>query len=315
MQDLYARTSPEVVRYDRYMLVNTRPGDAQQDPLSQMVDVHMPAQLIKTVGDGLRYLLLESGYSLCSSDASAGSALFTKTLPAVQRSVGPVRLSDALQLLAGPAWRMHVDDVNREVCFVLRDGLRNFSPKPAISPLTASARVPTVQVANPPRFLPALGNSPLPSPKIPSLPAVAPVVSPQQTPVSAATSRPAAIHPTSHSVVPSTAPLLSPLSVRKPVFSAPAGSLWQAQPGSTLKETLNHWAADASCESGGHWLVIWPVQLDYRIDAPLSLRGSFESVLVQLFDLYRDAQRPLYASASRFQCLVSVSDSPVPGQH
>lgn len=32
-----------------------------------------------------------------------------------------MRLSEALQVVAGPAWRMSVDEVNREVCFVLRD--------------------------------------------------------------------------------------------------------------------------------------------------------------------------------------------------
>jgi type IV pili sensor histidine kinase/response regulator len=120
-----------VVRYDRYTLVSTRPDDAQRDPLNQIVDITMPAQLVKTVGEGFRYLLLESGYSLCSATTSAFSELLSRPLPAVQRDIGPVRLSEALQIVAGPAWRLKVDDVNREICFELRDQYRSAAPLPA----------------------------------------------------------------------------------------------------------------------------------------------------------------------------------------
>ncbi|MOA33628.1 Toxin co-regulated pilus biosynthesis protein Q [compost metagenome] len=95
-----------------------------------------------------------------------------------------------------------------------------------------------------------------------------------------------------------------------PVTAAPSGQLWRAEVGSTLKETLTRWAGSAKCDNGGSWVVIWPVSLDYRIDAPLTFHGNFESVLVQVFDLYRQADKPLYAAASRMQCLVSVSDQP-----
>ena len=40
--DEYART-PEVVRYDRYLLVSTEPMAAQRDPLSQIIDIRIPA--------------------------------------------------------------------------------------------------------------------------------------------------------------------------------------------------------------------------------------------------------------------------------
>ncbi|KMK84140.1 pilus biogenesis protein PilL [Pectobacterium brasiliense ICMP 19477] len=62
--------------------------------------------------------------------------------------------------------------------------------------------------------------------------------------------------------------------------------------------------------NGGNWVVIWPVNVDYRIDAPLSFHGNFESVITQAFDLYRDADTPLFAAANRIQCLISVSDRP-----
>lgn len=59
VSDIYQGQSPEVVRYDKYTLISTRPADAQRDPLNQMVDITMPAQLVRSVGDGFRYLLLE----------------------------------------------------------------------------------------------------------------------------------------------------------------------------------------------------------------------------------------------------------------
>ena len=129
VNDIYQNRSPEVMRYDRYTLVSTRPEDAQRDPLNQMVEVAMPAQMVRTVGEGFRYVLLESGYSLCPVSSSVFAELLNQPLPAVQRTIGPVRLSEALQILAGPAWRLRVDDVNREVCFTLRDAYRDFAPQ------------------------------------------------------------------------------------------------------------------------------------------------------------------------------------------
>lgn len=65
--------------------------------------------------------LLETAYSLCGRYGADFAELLKRPLPAVQRKIGPMRLSEALQIVAGPAWRMSVDEVNREVCFVLRD--------------------------------------------------------------------------------------------------------------------------------------------------------------------------------------------------
>ncbi|EDG4637979.1 hypothetical protein GCW29_23870, partial [Salmonella enterica] len=118
--DIYQR-SPEVTRSGRYTLVGVKSADAQREPLNQLIDITMPGQLVKSVGDGFRYLLFQSGYSLCGRYGADFAELLQRPLPAVQRKIGPMRLSEALQVVAGPAWRMSVDEVNREVCFVLRD--------------------------------------------------------------------------------------------------------------------------------------------------------------------------------------------------
>ncbi|MDF7679918.1 PilL N-terminal domain-containing protein [Enterobacteriaceae bacterium ESL0689] len=120
MPDEYVR-SPEVVRYDRYLLVSTDPLIAQHDPLSQIIDIRIPASLHPTVADALRYALKQSGYSLCATGI-ANDMLYRQPLPAVQYQLGPVRLRIALQVIAGQAWQLEVDDVRRVVCHSLRDG-------------------------------------------------------------------------------------------------------------------------------------------------------------------------------------------------
>jgi len=359
VNDIYQNRAPEVVRYDRYTLVSTRPGDAQRDPLNQMVDITMPTQMVKSVGDGFRYLLLESGYSLCPVSSSVFAELLSRPLPGVQRSIGPVRLSEALQILAGPAWRLRVDDVNREVCFTLRDAYRelstahrvtapvlanNIGSSSGISPQPKLSGNPFSASSSPLNGVPAKTalqpeNLPVPSPSIvaakniPAKPASTkssesllsqkPVenVFSRPLPPSVAKATPLARKPTT-AIVPAAKVVESTsvkpsLNTSKPIFTtgqpiavAASGQVWRAEVGATLKETLTRWAGEAKCENGGNWVVIWPVTLDYRIDAPLVFNGNFESVLVQVFDLYRQADKPLYASASRLQCLVSVSDQP-----
>ncbi|WOY03077.1 PFGI-1 class ICE element type IV pilus protein PilL2 [Dickeya fangzhongdai] len=347
VNDIYQNRTPEVVRYDRYTLVNTRPADAQRDPLNQIIDITMPASIVKSVGDGFRYLLLESGYSLCPSSSPVFSELLSRPLPAVQRTVGPVRLSEALQIVAGQAWRLRVDEVNREVCFVLRDEYRSFAvstpvvatAKTVSAPASATAAA-TAQSQQ--KFLLKPDSQPLPP-----LPSAKTLSTQPTVAVAAASSTSATAAPTpvksfdlppynpnqkisansaSKAVpkvsggtphVPTTAlppaPAAQPQPVRQTVTSV-TGPTWKADVGSTLKETLTKWATQAKCDTnGGNWVVIWPVAVDYRIDAPLSFHGNFESVLVQIFDLYRRAEKPLFAEASRMQCLVSVSDTPVSG--
>ncbi|MNE69091.1 hypothetical protein D3C80_1647940 [compost metagenome] len=68
-----------------------------------------------SVGDAMRHVLLRSGYQLC--EAAEAATLFALPLPAAHLSLGPLMLRDALLTLAGPAWALSVDDLNRQVCF------------------------------------------------------------------------------------------------------------------------------------------------------------------------------------------------------
>ncbi|MGO0119348.1 response regulator [Citrobacter freundii] len=110
--------APEVVRYDRYLLINTHPDEAQRNPLHQIVNINLPLNLKLTVGDAFAWLLKQSGYSLCIDDHPT-QFLAGKPLPLSQYRLGPMRLEEALKTLAGPSWLMQADVLNREVCFHL----------------------------------------------------------------------------------------------------------------------------------------------------------------------------------------------------
>lgn len=109
-----------VVRYGRYTLVEVRPDAAQQDLLAQIVDISLPRGTDTTVGDALHIVLQRTGYQLCEADSGA-NALYSLSLPAVHRQLGPLTLRDALRTLAGPAWTLDIDSVARRVCFLRSD--------------------------------------------------------------------------------------------------------------------------------------------------------------------------------------------------
>ncbi|EEE9875596.1 hypothetical protein DI122_18400 [Salmonella enterica] len=363
--DIYQR-SPEVTRSGRYTLVSVKSADAQREPLNQLIDITMPGQLVNSVGDGFRYLLFQSGYSLCGRYGADFAELLKRPLPAVQRKIGPMRLSEALQVVAGPAWRMSVDEVNREVCFVLRDAwlaqaktpvsttpVATVSDTPGVYDSVETSRNPYTGVLPGKKAVPVVAGQLLASKKetgqkpvsqslpVPALQPPATSVKSVGAPVSATppaprnpftgenltgTTMPVPSSPSpvvpqprvntpAPSAVATVKPATGSVAVAKPLTGTPvtvvaSGPEWKAVAGSTLKESLTDWAGKADCSGGGHWVVIWQTSTDYRIDAPLVFKGNFESALVQVFDLYKKADKPLFAEASRLQCLVSVTDKP-----
>ncbi|WP_034947648.1 PFGI-1 class ICE element type IV pilus protein PilL2 [Erwinia oleae] len=144
--DVFA-TAPEVVRYDRYLLVSTTPSQAQRMPLEQVIDIRIPASLFPAVGDAMRYVLRQSGFSLCAM-TSVNRVLYSQPLPAVHYQLGPVRLSEALQILAGPAWQLDIDAVQRVVCHSLRKGYR-LPPETTPASQITLVQPPVVQAVAP----------------------------------------------------------------------------------------------------------------------------------------------------------------------
>lgn len=124
--DIY-QPMPEVIRYGRYLLVSTDPTAAQRDPLSQLIHIQFPVSQNPTVADAMRYVLRQSGYSLCMPEEN-NIILYRQSLPSVHTQLGPVRLRTALQIMAGPAWQLDVDEVQRVVCHHLRSGYQLPTP-------------------------------------------------------------------------------------------------------------------------------------------------------------------------------------------
>lgn len=113
----------EVARTDRYTLVSMEARSDQAKPLSTIVSVSLGSD-VTTVGDGITELLKGSGYRWQS--VGDDDLLLNKLpLPAVVRNLGPIRLSDALQTLAGEAWMLRVDNLNRVVWFEVSNPAEN----------------------------------------------------------------------------------------------------------------------------------------------------------------------------------------------
>ncbi|HCN61906.1 MAG TPA: integrating conjugative element protein pill, pfgi-1 [Pseudomonas sp.] len=113
-----APTAPvSALRQSRYTLIELRPELQQQDLQQQIIDLRIPASASTTVGDAMRYVLRYSGYRLCEGDPALAT-LWALPLPAAHLQLGPLPLNQTLQLLAGSAWRLSVNERARQVCFI-----------------------------------------------------------------------------------------------------------------------------------------------------------------------------------------------------
>lgn len=117
--------------------------------------------------------------------------------------------------------------------------------------------------------------------------APAPVQAPAPIPVLAAKSAAPAV----------AAPVAAPAPAPKPLKT------WNATVGSTLRQTVERWAAEEG------WHVEWqPNDLDYPIEAALRFEGSFETAVREIFPLYDKASRSFKVSGSRPQKLLIISE-------
>lgn len=117
----FSAFADDEVRVGRYTTTVPAVTSAQSDPLSVVVSVTFGPH-IQTVGESLAYLLMRSGYRLADLDASDPylPILLSRPLPQVHRHLGPVRLDRALVALAGSAWNLVVDPVNRLISYELQ---------------------------------------------------------------------------------------------------------------------------------------------------------------------------------------------------
>nr|WP_242452388.1 response regulator [Morganella morganii] len=114
---IHATPAPvDVVHTGRYTLVSLIPEDALSFPLHQIASHNIPApkkdQTI-TRGDALHTWLNGTGYGLCLPVTDNTRLLLNGPLPDVQRTMGPLHITDALHVIAGPAWSMTTDEITR----------------------------------------------------------------------------------------------------------------------------------------------------------------------------------------------------------
>lgn len=116
----------EVIRQGRYALVSVSPEAGQKYLLDQLVEVNLhKGQKRKlytaNVERGLRETLQNTGFSLChAAYPSDVATLFSLPLPKVHYEFGPMRLREALQMIAGPAFDVVLNDITRTICFSTR---------------------------------------------------------------------------------------------------------------------------------------------------------------------------------------------------
>ncbi|MDH2924845.1 type IV pili sensor histidine kinase/response regulator [Nicoletella semolina] len=124
----------QIIRQGRYTLVNTSPEEGQKYLLEQMVTVNMKPKRkggsITTVEQGLKTTLSGTGLRLClGSSLNQTTALFSLPLPKIHQQFGPIKLREALQMLAGPAYYVTLNDITRTVCFKPRETPINIEQK------------------------------------------------------------------------------------------------------------------------------------------------------------------------------------------
>lgn len=125
----HAADTPSPALYRGYTII-TEPAI---DPDLRQI-VYRPVQG-RTVLEGLLQILEGTGYRLASEDAADPDIgrLYQQPYPENQRNLGPRDLGTILERLAGPAWQLIEDPVNRLVSFEVRPAYR----------VGAVSRVPT----------------------------------------------------------------------------------------------------------------------------------------------------------------------------
>ncbi|MEW8046500.1 MAG: hypothetical protein AB2805_08425 [Candidatus Thiodiazotropha sp.] len=115
-----------IYRISRYASIDPVATHEQQNPLAVVVTVNFTDQ-VNTVGEANNHLLMRSGHGLADISVSdpALPILLSRPLPMIHRKLGPITLDNALITLAGMAWDLVIDPVNRLISFELLEQYRN----------------------------------------------------------------------------------------------------------------------------------------------------------------------------------------------
>ncbi len=122
--DQAEREQVERMQTGRYSFVQNIPPVDQLNPLKVVIRTRVP-QSINSVGQTVEFLLARSGYGLADASVLSEEAkvLLNLPLPAIHRTIGPMTLDRALNILSGEAFELIVDPVHRKVAFELSEKL------------------------------------------------------------------------------------------------------------------------------------------------------------------------------------------------
>ena len=115
------------ITINRYSTISTKPQAEQVNPLLAIAKFKFPVQ-VYTVGDAVDMVLHQTGYSLIDEQKQSKYIRLTlrKPLPVTVRSLGPVQVFDALEVLMGKnVFQLVEDPLNRKVNFKIRLGMIN----------------------------------------------------------------------------------------------------------------------------------------------------------------------------------------------
>jgi conjugative transfer region protein (TIGR03748 family) len=126
LKPLFAFADTQATQVGRYLTIKNKPNAAQTNLLSQAIQVRFPPE-VQSVGDAMNYVLRLSGYSLVPEERMSSylKTILAKPLPAVDRDFGPMSLRDGLTTLAGPAFYLVQDPLNRMVDFRVKQQYLN----------------------------------------------------------------------------------------------------------------------------------------------------------------------------------------------
>lgn len=106
----------------RYSTISLDPLAEQVNPLLAIAEFKFTAQ-VQTVGEAVDLVLRQTGYEIISDQNQSNNVRLTlkKPLPVTVRSLGPIKISDALEVLMGQnVFQLVEDPLNRKVNFKLR---------------------------------------------------------------------------------------------------------------------------------------------------------------------------------------------------
>ena len=123
------KNNPDVSQVGLYNTLPNQPTSPQLNPLTAIANFHFGPN-VQTVGQAVNQVLSETGFSMVPLNQLPEEAQSTllKPLPITQRSLGPVSVAQALNVLMGAnVFTLEVDPVNRLIAVSVR---KDFIPLP-----------------------------------------------------------------------------------------------------------------------------------------------------------------------------------------